>query len=69
MPEMTLKWTNKSKKNCVCSEAASKMKKLRLDCAGASGSRLGHSRKYEKTLEKTIYEPAHLQTRFYSKKY
>ena len=50
--------------------AASKMKNCVWTApARASGSRLGPSRKSEKTIDKTIYEPTHLQTRFSSKKY
>ena len=46
-----------------------KNEKLRLDCAGASGSRLGPSRKAGKNTEKPVCEPTHLQTLFSPQKY
>ena len=46
-----------------------KNEKLRLDCAGASGSRLGPSRKACKNTEKPVCEPTHLQTIFSLQKY
>ena len=42
--------------------------KLRFDCAGASGSRVGPSRKAHKNYEETTCEPTHLQDRFYCEK-
>ena len=69
MPEMTLKWTLKSKKNCVFFEAASKLKNCVWTAPARADRGSDPPENLKKTIEKTIYEPTHLQTRFSSKKY
>ena len=64
MPEMAAKFRQK----LWFVRGQLKNEKLHFECAGASGSRLGPSRKADKNTEKTICEPTHLQTRFSSKK-
>ena len=63
MPNMSFRLSKK-----YLLRPARKWKTIRVDCAGASGSRIGPSREADNNSEKTICQPTHLQDRFHSKK-